>query len=159
MYLDDNNRLSILCFCQLIFRCFMGVYCKIAFCVAEIKTRKLYHREEFPGLVDSCDLLPVELSHHCHLGWIQLLIRCYQSVKVGKPVSVWENGRWRTVRQLWKKTCHDYKVILNTWPRGYKTKVQSQTQNKAQWLAACGHMSASSQSLHFILSLRMNSSL
>ena len=24
-------------------------------------------------------------------------------------------------------------------PRGYKTWVQSQTQNKAQWLAACGH--------------------
>ena len=42
--------------------------------------------------------------------------------------------------------------------RGYKTWVQSQTQNKAQWLAACGHMSASSQSLSFILSLRMNSS-
>ena len=30
---------------------------------------------------------------------------------------------------------------------------------KAQWLAACRHVSASSQSLHFILSLRMNSSL
>ena len=43
-------------------------------------------------------------------------------------------------------------------PRGYKTGVQSQTQNKAQWLAACGHVSASSQSLRFILSLRMNSS-
>ena len=33
-----------------------------------------------------------------------------------------------------------------------------QTQNKAQWLAACGHVSESSQSLRFILSLRMNSS-
>ena len=32
----------------------------------------------------------------------------------------------------------------------------SQTQNKSQWLAACGHVSASSQSLRFILSLRMN---
>ena len=42
--------------------------------------------------------------------------------------------------------------------RGYKTWVQSQTQNKAQWLAACGHVSASSQSLLFILILRMNSS-
>ena len=30
--------------------------------------------------------------------------------------------------------------------------------NKAQWLAACGHTSASSQSLRFISSLRMNSS-
>ena len=47
---------------------------------------------------------------------------------------------------------------LTLWPRGYKTSVQSQTQNKAQWLAACGHVFASSQSLHFILSLRMNSS-
>ena len=43
-------------------------------------------------------------------------------------------------------------------PRGYKTWVQSQTQNKAQWLAACGHLSASSQSLRFILRLRMISS-
>ena len=38
-------------------------------------------------------------------------------------------------------------------PRGYKTWVQSQTQNKAQWLAACGHVSASRQSLRFILSI------
>ena len=43
-------------------------------------------------------------------------------------------------------------------PRGYKNIVQPQTQNKAQWLAACGHVSASSQSLRFILSLRINSS-
>ena len=43
-------------------------------------------------------------------------------------------------------------------PRGYKTLVQAQTQNKAQWLAACGHVSANSQSLRFILNLRMNSS-
>ena len=27
-----------------------------------------------------------------------------------------------------------------TWPQGYKPWVQSQTQNKAQWLAACGHV-------------------
>ena len=33
-----------------------------------------------------------------------------------------------------------------------------QTQNKAQRSAACGHVSESSQSLRFILSLRMNSS-
>ena len=30
--------------------------------------------------------------------------------------------------------------------------------DKAQWLASCGHVSASSQSLHFILSLRLFSS-
>ena len=36
--------------------------------------------------------------------------------------------------------------------------VHSQTQNKVQWLAACGHVSASSQSLRFILSLRLYSS-
>ena len=45
-----------------------------------------------------------------------------------------------------------------SWPRGYKIWVHSQTQNKAQWLVACGHVSASSQSLHFILSLRQYSS-
>ena len=42
-------------------------------------------------------------------------------------------------------------------PWGYITWVQYQAQNKGQWLAACGHVSASSQSLRFILSLRMNS--
>ena len=36
--------------------------------------------------------------------------------------------------------------------------IGDETQNKAQWLAACGRMSASSQSLCFILSLRLNSS-
>ena len=41
-----------------------------------------------------------------------------------------------------------------SWPQGYKTAVHSQTQNKTQRLAACGHVSASSQSLRFILSLR-----
>ena len=51
-----------------------------------------------------------------------------------------------------------YCSSIETWPRGYKNWVNSQTQNKAQWLAACGHVSASSQSLRFILSLRMNSS-
>ena len=38
-------------------------------------------------------------------------------------------------------------------------EVHSQTQNKAQLLPACGHVSASSQSLRFILSLRMYSSV
>ena len=47
---------------------------------------------------------------------------------------------------------------LEAWPQAYKTLVQSQTQNKAQWLDACGHVSASSQSLPFILSLRLYSS-
>ena len=45
------------------------------------------------------------------------------------------------------------KVTEMIRPQGYKTWVQSQTQNKAQWLAACGHVPASSQSLRFILSL------
>ena len=46
---------------------------------------------------------------------------------------------------------------LNNWPRGYKTWVQSQNQNKAQWVAACGHVPASSQSLRLILSVRLYS--
>ena len=45
-----------------------------------------------------------------------------------------------------------------TRPWGCKAWVQSQTQNKVQWLASCGLVSASSQSFRFILSLRMNSS-
>ena len=46
-------------------------------------------------------------------------------------------------------------VNLLSWPRGYKTWVQPQTQNKVQWLAPWRHVSASSQSLRFILSLRL----
>ena len=48
--------------------------------------------------------------------------------------------------------------IPNIRPRGYKTWLHSQTPNKAHRLAACGHMSASSQSLRFILSIRLYSS-
>ena len=46
------------------------------------------------------------------------------------------------------------KITRNDW----LLSDTSQAQNKAQLLAACGHVSASSQSLRFILSLRMNSS-
>ena len=66
-----------------------------------------------------------------------------------------------SIPQIQEKLSHligpQYK---KTWPRGYKAWVQAQTQNKAQWLAACRHVhvSASSQSLCFISSLRMNSS-
>ena len=39
MHLDDlGDRLSILCFWQLIFRCFIGVYCLIASCVIVYET-------------------------------------------------------------------------------------------------------------------------
>ena len=31
---------------------------------------------------------------------------------------------------------------MDSRPRGYKTRVQSRTQNKAKWLAACGHVFA-----------------
>ena len=55
------------------------------------------------------------------------------------------------------KHWHAKQPLWWTRPRCYRTWVHSQTQNKAQWLAACGHVSASSQSLRFILSLRMNS--
>ena len=48
--------------------------------------------------------------------------------------------------------------VPNSRHRGYKTGVHSQTQNKAQGLAAIGHMSASSQSLRFIYSLSLYSS-
>ena len=43
--------------------------------------------------------------------------------------------------------------VSMTRTQDYKTWVHSQTQNKAQWLAAYGHVSESSQSLRFILSL------
>ena len=60
---------------------------------------------------------------------------------------------WMGTATMWDETAMWYL----TRPRGYKTWVQSQTQNKAQWLAACGHVSASSQSLRFILRLRKTS--
>ena len=51
-----------------------------------------------------------------------------------------------------------FTLLTKTRPRGYKTWVHSQTQNEAQWLAACGHVPASSQPLRIILSLRINAS-
>ena len=43
---------------------------------------------------------------------------------------------------------HQYSY-QETRPRGYKTWVHSHTQNKAQWLAACGHVSAAIIALYF----------
>ena len=54
--------------------------------------------------------------------------------------------------------CDEIHPVTQTRPRGCKAWVHSQTHNKVQWLAACGHVAASSQSLHFILSLKMCSS-
>ena len=54
-----------------------------------------------------------------------------------------------------------YSVVctVESLPRGYKTWVHSQTQNIAQWLAACGHVSASNHSfLIFVLSSSSSSS-
>ena len=54
------------------------------------------------------------------------------------------------------KWCPGSGVVLDcidSWPQSYKTWVHSQTQNKAQWLADCGHVSAISQSLRFILTM------
>ena len=42
MHLDDRNRLSILCFWQLILRSSMGVYCQIATCMVV----RIYHECE-----------------------------------------------------------------------------------------------------------------
>ena len=52
----------------------------------------------------------------------------------------------------WSESSRAQCCVTHVWPRGYKTW-DSQTQNKAQWLAACGHVSASNQSLRFILTL------
>ena len=65
---------------------------------------------------------------------------------------------WAAGCLLTRQLSSSHKCTITLRPRGYKTSVQAQTQNKAQWLAACGHVSANSQSLRFILSLRMNSS-
>ena len=63
------------------------------------------------------------------------------------------NSTW--VYQPKNTTFRCIEHVAETRPLGYKTWVHSQTQNKTQWLAACGHVSASSQPLCFILSLRI----
>ena len=50
-----------------------------------------------------------------------------------------------------------YSLAFWHFARGYKIWAHSQTQNKAQWLAACGHVSTISQSLRFFI-LRLYSS-
>ena len=84
--------------------------------------------------------------------------------------SIWFDAsyRWRTADDALPTTDDGHTTITNRWERcvqvsktegrGYKTWVQSQTHIKAQWLAAWWHVSPSSQSLRFILSLRINSS-
>ena len=57
-----------------------------------------------------------------------------------------------------RETLCSHLDCIESWPRGYETSVLSKAQNKAQRLAACGHASASSQSMRFILSLRLKSS-
>ena len=72
------------------------------------------------------------------------------------PVSKWmtfastviEKSSFQGFPSIWNIEKHILSLL-----RGNKTWVQSQTQNKAQWFAACGHVSASSHSLCFILSL------
>ena len=54
MHLDDNNRLSILCFWQLILSCFMGVYCLIASCMVVL----------YPNSVEQDDMAHYVASHH-----------------------------------------------------------------------------------------------
>ena len=68
-------------------------------------------------------------------------------------VKVTQWSQWMDNYNLYRRH-----TVHITRPRGYKAWVHSQTQNKAQWLAVCGHVSASSQSLRFILSLSLYSS-
>ena len=103
-----------------------------------------------PGSLHGFQLL---LHHH-----ITEIVHC---IDVGGTVNQ-SRVRWM-VKCHWKNINNAIKWLVSwnqqrTRPRGYKTWVQSQTHNKVQWLAAYGHVSPSSQSLHFILSLRMNSS-
>ena len=60
-----------------------------------------------------------------------------------------------TRHSSWSAMIKRFEFTKVARPRGYQTWVHSQTQNKAQWLAACRQVSASSQSLRFILSLRL----
>ena len=72
--------------------------------------------------------------------------------------NIWANTKFWYLLHGWEAKTQTNLRILTAWPRGYKTWVHSQIQNKGQWLAACGHVAASSQSLRFILSLRLYSS-
>ena len=69
------------------------------------------------------------------------------------------NTRFTTLTHTFTSCSHKpVHTCSLAWPRSYKTWVHSQTQNRAQWLVACGHVSASNQSLRFILSLKLYSS-
>ena len=103
-------------------------------------------------------------SDHFHQIIINSTIGCTEDFNV-LDIAI-SNAPWWPFLYLWIKFLianfvEGHLVIIsnsNHWPRGYKTWVHSQTQNKVQWLAGCGHVSAISQSLRFILSLRMYSS-
>ena len=82
----------------------------------------------------------------------QYHIKHYNSIfnnKGREALNPW-SSQWHN-----KETNNSLPASVQTWPRGYKTWVHFQ--NQAQWLAACRHVYASSQSLHFILSLRLYS--
>ena len=118
-------------------------------------------------------------SLECHRSYSQQPAYSVLKATIGPSAKRHSNGvslmgRWWSVfRCLLGSGCSGYYVFVcwinlsicwfcnvaaGTRPRGYKTWVQSETQNKVQWLAACGHVPTSSQSLHFILILRINSS-
>ena len=81
-----------------------------------------------------------------------------------KPFGTLHNPTRRTAQVLlfeerWTRLLHQSQQGQHTvFTHQNLSDLQCQTQNKPQWLAACGHVSASSQSLHYILSLKMNSS-
>ena len=59
---------------------------------------------------------------------------------------------------FWYSNLSSFIIIDRAFVICSQPNQQSQTQNQAKWVAACGHVSASSQSLRFILSLRIKSS-
>ena len=114
-------------------------------------------------------LIEINNGQPIHLMWY-LFILIFRILSLGNIIKLLTTGP--RLDKLWnvswflshvekvnanhRSRCGKVCTIIRPW--GYKTWVQAQTQNKAQWLAACGHVSANSQSLRFILSLKMNSS-
>ena len=85
------------------------------------------------------------LIRHCDLWHLICFCTVFQSTHINDDSLKWFRQECPSM-SIWNR------------PRGYKTRVHSQPQNKAQWLAACGNVSTISQSLCFILSLRLYSS-
>ena len=116
---------------------------------------KLKSFQEFTTFIAHYETIPIIL--HFHLFSISQPKSFLQVIPISSPLHPKRKllKFWKLLLMMRIKHCLESWASLSTSPvfRGVMW-----SQNKVQWLVACGHVSASSQSLRFVLSLRMNSS-